>query len=196
MVLACVAGWWLDAAVSVRSLRVLIPTAFKFGSLWCASQPWIAELWDTQASSEPPQAMRIEQRKAVPASWMRVKLLAALMAISLAGCAAGGPVASQPIEGPVGLGETAAVDGPRVRPDRVIEDSRCPADVQCIRAGRLVVRATVLGGGWSKEMDLTLGVPVPVADGMLTLVDATPVPISGETVASSARFTFKFQGGR
>ncbi|MDV0439821.1 hypothetical protein [Xanthomonas sacchari] len=127
---------------------------------------------------------------------MRVKPLAALMAISVAGCATGGPVASRPIEGPVRLGEIAAVDGPRVRPDRVMEDSRCPADVQCIQAGRLVVRATVLGGGWSKEMDLTLGVPVPVADGMLTLVDATPVPISGKTAASSARFTFKFQGGR
>ncbi len=140
--------------------------------------------------------MRIEQRKAVQTFWMRVKPLAALMAISVAGCATGGPVASRPIEGPVRLGEIAAVDGPRVRPDRVMEDSRCPADVQCIQAGRLVVRATVLGGGWSKEMDLTLGVPVPVADGMLTLVDATPVPISGKTAASSARFTFKFQGGR
>ncbi|KHL64692.1 hypothetical protein XEU83M_15995 [Xanthomonas euvesicatoria] len=127
---------------------------------------------------------------------MRVEALAALMALSLAGCTAGGPVASRPIEGPVRLGEIAAVDGPRVRADRVIEDSRCPADVQCIQAGRLVVRATVLGGGWSKEMDLTLGTPVLVADGMLTLTDATPAPISGENVASAARFTFKFQGGR
>ncbi|WP_267125723.1 hypothetical protein [Xanthomonas sacchari] len=118
------------------------------------------------------------------------------MAISLAGCATGGPVANQSIEGPVRLGEIAAVDGPRVRPDRVMEDSRCPADVQCIQAGRLVVRATVLGGGWSKELDLTLGVPVHVADGMLTLVGATPVPIASETAASDARFTFKFQGGR
>lgn len=127
---------------------------------------------------------------------MRVEALAALMAIALAGCAAGGPVASRPIEGPVRLGEIAAVDGPRVRPNRVIEDSRCPADVQCIQAGRLIVRATVLGGGWSKEIDLTLGVPVPVADGMLTLVDATPVPVASETAASAARFSFKFQGGR
>jgi len=126
----------------------------------------------------------------------RTLVLASLVAISLAGCAAGGPVVSQPIEGPVGLGEIAAVDGPKVRPDRVIEDSRCPADVQCIQAGRLVVRATVLGGGWSKQIDVTLGVPVPVADGMLTLVDATPVPISGDTAPSAARFTFKFQGGR
>ncbi|MBO9740135.1 hypothetical protein J7432_14200 [Xanthomonas axonopodis pv. begoniae] len=127
---------------------------------------------------------------------VRTLMLAWLVALSLGGCATGGSVASQPIEGPVRLGEIAAVDGPRVRPDRVIEDSRCPAGVQCIQAGRLVVRATVLGGGWSKEMDLTLGVPAPVADGMLTLVDATPVPIVGETAAPSARFTFKFQGGR
>lgn len=128
---------------------------------------------------------------------MRLEILAALMALSLAGCAAGGPLASRPIEGPVRLGEIAAVDGPRVRPDRVIEDSRCPADVQCIHAGRLIVRATVLGGGWSKQIDLTLGIPVPVADGMVTLVDATPVPINGKSAAlSAARFTFKFQGGR
>ncbi|WP_314101010.1 hypothetical protein [uncultured Stenotrophomonas sp.] len=127
---------------------------------------------------------------------VRVLMLASLAVISLAGCAASNRVASPPVEGPVRLGEIAAVDGPRVRPNRVIEDSRCPADVQCIQAGRLVVRATVLGGGWSKEIDFTLGVPAPIADGTLTLVDAKPVPILGETAESAARFTFKFQGGR
>lgn len=123
-------------------------------------------------------------------------MLALFAATSLASCAATGPVARTPAEGPVRLGEIAAVDGPKVRPDRVIEDSRCPADVQCIQAGRLVVRSTVIGGGWSKELDLTLGVPLPVADGMLTLVDATPVPVAGESSKSAALFTFKFQGGR
>ncbi|WP_407469235.1 hypothetical protein ABFU38_05125 [Xanthomonas campestris pv. raphani] len=128
---------------------------------------------------------------------LRSLVLPTLWIISLVGCATTGPVTSSPIEGPVGLGEIAAVDGPKVRPDHVIEDSRCPADVQCVVAGRLIVRTTVMGGGWSKQIDLTLGMPVPVADGMLTLVDATPVPLSEEAVpASAARFTFKFQGGR
>ncbi|MEA9562717.1 MULTISPECIES: hypothetical protein [Xanthomonas] len=128
---------------------------------------------------------------------LRSLVLAMLWVVSLVGCAATGHVTSPPIEGPVRLGEIAAVDGPKVRPDNVIEDSRCPADVQCVVAGRLIVRTTVMGGGWSKQIDLTLGMPVPVADGMLTLVDATPVPLSGEAVpASAARFTFKFQGGR
>ena len=128
---------------------------------------------------------------------LRSLVLSMLLVVSLVGCAATGPVTSPPIEGPVRLGEIAAVNGPKVRPDHVIEDSRCPADVQCVVAGRLIVRTTVMGGGWSKQVDLTLGMPVPVADGMLTLVDATPLPLSGEAVpASAARFTFKFQGGR
>ncbi|MEA5125873.1 hypothetical protein VB146_18875 [Xanthomonas floridensis] len=110
---------------------------------------------------------------------------------------ASGTGTSRPVEGPVRLGEIAALDGPRVRPDRVIEDSRCPANVQCIHAGRMIVRATVFGGGWSKQVDLTLGTPVPVADGMLALVEATPAPFDGKAIqASAARFTFKFQGGR
>lgn len=140
--------------------------------------------------------MQIDRPKRAASSRMRGEPLAALMAILLAGCAANGPVGRPRIEGPVRLGEITAVDGPKVRPDRVIEDSRCPSDVQCIQAGRLVLRVTVLGGGWSKQMDLTLGVPALVADGMLTLVDATPVPVAAGTDMSAARFTFKFQGGR
>ncbi|MBB5769571.1 hypothetical protein GGR67_003679 [Xanthomonas arboricola] len=127
----------------------------------------------------------------------RIPVLVALLAVSLAGCAAAGSITARPIEGPVRLGDIAAVDGPRVRPDRVIEDSRCPAEVQCVLAGRLIVRATVLGGGWSKQIDLTLGVPVAVADGQLTLVDATAPPADSATAsASDMRFTFRFQGGR
>ncbi|MCC8619882.1 hypothetical protein [Xanthomonas vesicatoria] len=122
---------------------------------------------------------------------------AALLVASLAGCMGSRPSISQPVEGPVRLGEVAAVDGPKVRPDRVIEDSRCPANVQCIHAGRLIVRTTVSGGAWSKQVDLTLGVPVPVADGLLTLVEATPVPVTEQAAPpSAARFTFTFQGGR
>ncbi|OAX86412.1 hypothetical protein A7D16_19395 [Xanthomonas nasturtii] len=118
--------------------------------------------------------MRNAQLKAALALRMQVRVFAALVVISITGCATAGPFTSQPIEGPVRLGEVAAVDGPKVRPDQVIEDSRCPADVQCIHAGRLIVGTTVLGGGWSQQTDLTLGVPVPVADGMLTLVRRSP----------------------
>jgi len=95
----------------------------------------------------------------------------------------------------VRLGQIAAVNGPRVRADRVVEDSRCPGGTQCVWAGRLVVRATVLGGGWSRQIDLTLGTPVNVADGQLTIVAATPVRRAGQNSRPLPyRFTFRFQG--
>lgn len=83
-----------------------------------------------------------------------------------------------------------------MRPDRVIEDSRCPVGVTCVWAGRVVLRATVSGGSWSKPMDLILGVPVNVADGKLTLVSVTPARKKSETARTTpSRFAFKFQGG-
>ena len=109
----------------------------------------------------------------------------------LAGC-----TSAHPTEGPVRLGQIAAVNGPKVRADQVVEDSRCPTNIQCVWAGRLVVRATVLGGGWSRQVDLTLGTPVNVADGQLALVAATPERRAGQgSKPLPYRFTFQFQGG-
>lgn len=123
---------------------------------------------------------------------MKAPFLAAVLPL-LAGCAS-----NLPVEGPVRLGQIASVNGPRVRTDKVIEDSRCPIDANCVWAGRLIVRATVLGGGWSRQLDLTLGIPVNVADGTLTLVAATPPGRSARwnNKLLPYRFTFKFQGGR
>lgn len=124
---------------------------------------------------------------------MKIRIYAGLAALaSLGGCAS-----TRPVEGPVRLGQMTYVDGPRVRVDEVIEDSRCPSDVLCVWAGRLIVRATVFGGGWEKQIRMTLGEPVQVADGALTLVGATPVPTRRKPTERPEpyRFTFTFQGG-
>lgn len=122
---------------------------------------------------------------------MKAALLATVLPL-LAGCATG----AQP-DGPIRLGQTAYANGPRVRPDAVIEDSRCPPDTQCVWAGRLVVRVTVYGGNWSRQLDLTAGVPATVADGSLTLTTATPPAGTAErhTKPPRYRFTVDFQGG-
>ena len=119
-------------------------------------------------------------------------VLGLLLLGPLVGCAG-----ARALEGPVGIGQTAYVSGPRVRPDHVIEDSRCPVDAQCVWEGRLVLHATVLGGGWSKAVDLTLGTPVRVADGALTLTGVSPAKVAGEPPPEpeSYRFTFVFEGG-
>ncbi|MCF5925190.1 hypothetical protein L2218_25210, partial [Xanthomonas perforans] len=79
-----------------------------------------------------PQPQSCQARTAGKHDLHRAPLLslAVLAVMSLGGCATTPPATGHLIEGPVRLGEMAAVDGPRVRPDRVVEDSRCPTDVQ------------------------------------------------------------------
>lgn len=118
------------------------------------------------------------------------------MIVALAGMLVSACAPVRPVEGPVALGQIASVNGPKVRVEQVVEDSRCPVDVQCVWAGRLVVRATVMGGGWSRQVDLTLGMPINVADGALVLVDADPPRrVGARAVKNSAyRFSFAFWG--
>lgn len=89
------------------------------------------------------------------------------------------------------LNELANLEGLTVRPTAVIEDSRCPASVQCAWAGRLRLRADVSGFG---AVELTLGEPFSIDDGILTLVDVRPGKRSPDAIAPrDYRFTFTFR---
>jgi hypothetical protein len=122
-----------------------------------------------------------------------MKAVVAIFSVALAGCAAvpaanAGPTA--------GLGQLAYTNGLTVRPLQVIEDSRCPVNVVCVWAGRLVVRSEVSGGRWRQTRDLEMGKPQQIADGALTLTDVQPSKQAGaEADPRSYRFTFDFQGG-
>ena len=89
------------------------------------------------------------------------------------------------------LNEVANLDGITVRPLEVIEDSRCPALVQCVWAGRVRIRAEVSGTG---SRELTLGEPAAVSGGTLTLVDVRPGKRTPEKISTrDYQFTFTFQ---
>ena len=94
------------------------------------------------------------------------------------------------------LGQVVTVGGPQVTPLAVLEDSRCPAGVQCVWAGRvrLSVRIGVARGAAMREM--VMGMPLAVADGALTLVDVLP-PRSRDAPPrpEDYRFGFRFDGG-
>lgn len=122
-----------------------------------------------------------------------MKALLFVTLICLTGCAT---VPTAQAEGPVGLGQAAYANGLRVRPVAIVEDSRCPALVRCVWAGRLVVRSEVIGGSWRETRDLELGKPQQIADGALTLVRAEPQKAApGDIKPDAYRFTFDFQGG-
>jgi hypothetical protein len=89
------------------------------------------------------------------------------------------------------LNEVATLDGLTVRPIAVLEDSRCPASVQCVWAGRVRISAEVSGAG---TRELTLGESLTVSGGTLTLVDVRPSKRTPEAIAPREyQFTFTFQ---
>lgn len=96
----------------------------------------------------------------------------------------------------VGLNQEATVGGRSVTVVRVLEDSRCPTDVQCIQAG--TVRIAVSLDDASTEQVLALGKQAPLADGLLvTLTTVSPTKISTATIANSDyRFTLLLEGAR
>ena len=117
-----------------------------------------------------------------------------LFAVLLSGCTTMQPVEDGPS---AGLGQVAVTNGLSVRPTSIVEDSRCPANVQCVWAGRLIVRTQIkVGGSWKETRDLELGKAQQVADGGLTLIAAEPPKQAGAEIDPRAyRFTFDFQGG-
>ena len=122
-----------------------------------------------------------------------MKALISVTVLALASCATTPP----PNAGPTaGLGQLAAGNGLTIRPIAVVEDSRCPATVQCVWAGRLKVRARMNGPGWTQIRDFELGVPQAVDYYRVTLVSAEPQKQTGIEIDPRAyRFTFDFQGG-
>jgi len=94
------------------------------------------------------------------------------------------------------IGETVTVDGPKVTPLEVLEDSRCPAEVDCVWAGQVKLRIRVTLGNGSREQDIISRSPINVADGKLELVDISPARSNKNGIKSADyRFGFRFAGG-
>jgi hypothetical protein len=87
------------------------------------------------------------------------------------------------------LAQTVQVGSVQVTPLAVVEDSRCPALVRCVWAGRLRL-STRIG---RQTAVLKLGEPAAVGGGTLTLTDARPLPRPNEPVPpEDYRFRFRF----
>lgn len=91
------------------------------------------------------------------------------------------------------LNQTANVGPHLVKPIAVVEDSRCPALVRCVWAGRVVLRTLTNAGAGADVLDLTLGEPHSLGGGRLTLVNVEPPKVApGTTNPRAYRFTFTF----
>lgn len=104
-----------------------------------------------------------------------------------------GAAHSHVIEQITGLGQWVEVDrGVKVEPLAVIQDSRCPADVQCAWAGQVVISARVNDHGHRTKVRLTLGQPLTIGKGRLTLDQVMPEKRAGRIDRRDYRFGFSY----
>ena len=79
------------------------------------------------------------------------------------------------MSGTVQIGDVLTLgSGIEIMPIRVIEDSRCPAEVMCIQAGKLVVEVAVTYEGDRTIVPMGIGNEVDAAGGTLRMVSAPP----------------------
>lgn len=107
-----------------------------------------------------------------------MRVISILSALALTACAtvpaeAGPKIFSGTASGR--MGERIKLADLRITPLKIIEDSRCPRDVQCVWAGRLVLSAKVELDGKSRDMNLELGQGIALEDARsLTLSSVEP----------------------
>ena len=120
---------------------------------------------------------------------------AALM-IAISACVVIPPAKSDGVD--IAFGQTAYVDGPKIRPIKLIEDSRCPMNARCVWAGRVRILVAWIKADGEQEVELTLGEPTQMADGTLTLTAVNPSKMAGEgqeLALGDYRLSFQFAGG-
>lgn len=103
------------------------------------------------------------------------------------------PVVPEQNKAELRVGETKFVNGVRVTLKSIVEDSRCPGDVQCIQAGRLVVSVTLKSDTDQETLNLASdGAPKGFDIFKVSITDATPYPMAGLTIApGDYKVTFK-----
>jgi hypothetical protein len=102
----------------------------------------------------------------------------------------GGPHSRSSVTVTVPFGKPARINRQVYRPVAVVEDSRCPTQVNCVWRGRLVVEFAV----GRQKLRLEDGKPLAVPGGRLILVSGTPHSLRGETFPPQQyRFQLRFE---
>jgi hypothetical protein len=90
------------------------------------------------------------------------------------------------------FGEQVTGLGVHITPLALLEDSRCPVDVQCIQAGTVRIRATLVSGLGTATEEFKLGQTITTEAETVTLVSVLPVKKEAVSLkASDYVFTFE-----
>ncbi len=87
--------------------------------------------------------------------------------------------AGDPTLGEIGVGKTLFINGVRVTLDTIIQDSRCPLDVQCIQAGWVTARVTLQSNTDKEIRDMRSDAgAVPFDSYQISIENVAPSPVS------------------
>lgn len=79
-----------------------------------------------------------------------------------------------------------------ITPTQVLEDSRCPLDVQCIQAGTVRVKTTLAGELGEYSATLELNKPLVNEEVSITLTSVSPAPNSKHAITPE-EYVFTFE---
>jgi hypothetical protein len=91
------------------------------------------------------------------------------------------------------IGASVGGLGIEIEPLEVIEDSRCPIDVECIQAGTVRVRTLLTSGLGTANQIFELGQTITTEAEMVTLIAVSPQPNSTEPAIESDDYRFTFE---
>jgi len=97
---------------------------------------------------------------------------------------------SATLETKIDKGATAL--GVTIVPLAILEDSRCPLDVQCIQAGTVRVRALLKSGLGEAVQEFTLATLITTEAELIEMVEVRPAPYS-EVPIDAHGYTFVFK---
>jgi hypothetical protein len=154
------------------------------------------EVFSLRVHNGTPISLQIKNRDILMAKSMIASLV---LSLSCAACVSAPIVMTHSPDGnDVRLGQTARLDGPQIIPIKILEDSRCPINARCVRAGDVRLQVEWVRPGGNQIIEVALSKPTPMADGQLSLTSVTPGREAGsgkKLKAKDYRFSFKFDGG-
>jgi hypothetical protein len=96
--------------------------------------------------------------------------------------------------GQIKIGETKTINGVRITLNKITEDSRCPIDVACIQAGKLVADVTLKSNTDQEQVSLTSDIPKAFDSFKVTIIGTVPSKMaSNPTPASEVAVIFKIE---
>lgn len=129
-----------------------------------------------------------------------IVLTALLIVVGLGAWYASSRVPNDPVPTPsemtgsARIGERISLLGVSVTPLSVLEDSRCPANVNCIQAGTVRISVKLESALGTATQEFKLGQPVTTEAEAVTLLSVAPEKISTQEVQPSEyQFTFRVE---